>query len=150
MQQIGITNSVLKRILENSFMDDNGRNAINKEVFDIIKQYPLFGHGLFYDRVAIGGYTHNYITELIINFGIPVGATLSLVFIVRMTNLVRRYIEDKFGFTFVIMLVAMTIGYLMWSSSYLHSQIFFLTIGLFMNKGIITKIGSKENETVEL
>lgn len=99
----------------------------------LLKSSTLFGHGLFGDRVILGGtYAHNLFIEWIAAFGLLGGGCLSLVYI---TILIWGYkYADKQ--TRKLMLVSIPNGLigLMFSNSFLAQQpAFYVLLGLCVN-----------------
>lgn len=65
-----INSRTILLILDGSIDSDSGRDVIYNTVIDYILQNPLYGYGLFADRVFTGSYCHNIFLEMFLNFGI--------------------------------------------------------------------------------
>jgi len=131
--EIGITNSVIERILNGTLTEQNGRDVIYNTMMELVKDKPIIGYGLFFDRTVFGAYAHNIIIELWINFGFLLGSLFIIATMFNTIKIINTNMKNDFVFVFIIMVIIMSLGQLLISGSYLENTYFFLLIGLFFN-----------------
>jgi hypothetical protein len=138
---LGIINGAIKRLLEGTITDDSGRNAITQKVMGAVKEHPVVGNGIFSDRVLLGNndYTHNLISEVLMDFGIIFGTIALVVFAFYLIRLFYLARKDSFRFMFLLSLAALSVGQLLVSGSYLEEPFFFMLIGVMMNSRFFPK-----------
>lgn len=125
-----IDSYTLKRIEAGEFLNDSGRSVIQDKV---IARYNLFGHGLYGDRVLSGGsYAHQFIIEIISQFGYVFGfPILAVVFVIIARGLLAN---DKHLRNLVIVFLSTGLFKLFFSSSYLNQEpAFYILLGLCIN-----------------
>ena len=126
--QLGFSTRILDRFLEGTLLISQSRNQNYDIVNKLITSGPLWGSGLYADRVAIGTYTHNIILEILLNYGILFGSVLIVVIVFfYIRSVVNARFENER--MFIIVLILSTTGKLMMSKSYLEDPMFWLTIG---------------------
>lgn len=110
----------------------NGRVDVYSQAFAMISANPLWGCGIFGDRI-FAAYSHNLFVELLLDFGIPFGFFFVCFIIVNVvkTIVVARKKLGEDGFVFVVIIFLAVYGQLMVSSSYLQYPLFFASMGLF-------------------
>ena len=82
MPRIGMSNRVFTSMATNAFIsyeNSSERDIIIRKLLDAINDSDTFGYGLCGSWNISGGYSHNYILDMIISFGIPVGSLLILL-----------------------------------------------------------------------
>ena len=125
-KMLGINSRTLEMISEDELLThDSGRGDIWANTWELIKQRPLFGSGVWADRQAFDIFCHNVILELLVDFGF-VGTILVLGFlIVKQLNIYLRI--PKNHKVLYIMFFAPCLS-LMVSGSYLTS----FNVGLYL------------------
>ena len=103
----------------------------------LIKQFNLIGHGIYSDRLILGGvYAHNLFVEWIYDFGLIIGSLLSIYFIWNVLS--KCWIVFRTDIMSLKIILASCISVIlckyMVSSSYLHSPEFWYLLGLIINK----------------
>ena len=132
LENIGVSNRIVDKFLEEELLDDSGRGNITEKIFSALKESPLFGYGFFADRAVLNGqYCHNIFYEFLINFGIEFGGIL---FISLVTILVVSLFRRKENPALFIMLLCVGFVKLFLSSSYIVDPMFFMLLGAALTK----------------
>lgn len=81
LESQGFSSRTLELYLSGELNTDNGRNDITNQIMRGIKQNP-YGWGMFGDRVITNGetYAHNFIREVIVDFGVVFGPFILVCF----------------------------------------------------------------------
>lgn len=124
-----------------------GRIALNTDraeiwvdMFNYIKQKPVFGWGLSGELNFMHSYPHNLFIEIIMHYGIPIGAFVGVVLIIiALSTLFRKTDND-------VNIILFSSGFmpLMLSSTYTQEPLFWIYIAISfasayaMNKGRLT------------
>ena len=141
---LNLSDRLVSKLLAGTFLEDTARN----QLFDIAKTYvlnhPLIGTGIISDRLvvaklmgertseAIGWYPHNIVAEIMMQFGIVIGAVLLSV----ISLLIGKALLKESSTTekdVVCIFVAIGIVPLMVSESYITNGLFFALMGLCVN-----------------
>ena len=128
--KLNIDSRTINLIVNGEFLNNSGRDAIQRAMID---EFNLFGHGIFGDRfIGKGSYAHNFIIEIITQFGYIFGGTILIGFFfllfkgigtknIRLRNLVIIFLSAGF---FKLLL----------SGSYLNQEpCFYVLLGLCVN-----------------
>lgn len=112
----------------------SGREYIYKTIIEWISQHPIVGFGIAGDRRILAGnavYSHNFILEIIGNYGVPIGIFILFTLI----SLIVKSITMKAYFKSELVLIWCCLGFihLMVSSSYLIEMKFWILMGLLIN-----------------
>ena len=92
---------------------------------------PVLGFGILGDRQFLsGGFVHNFIIEIITDFGFGVG----IIFIIFIAVEMIRSIFNKRKQDAVFLIGCLTIIQLLFSSSYLIKSEFFILFGFLIAK----------------
>lgn len=122
----------------------NGRDIIAANLLQIAVNGPFWGNGLCADRIYsdffdTNTYAHNIALEMWVEFGIVPGSLLMLailaLFLVSLKKCSTR--DEKI---FLLVMFVSGIGTLLFSNSYLNSNMFFLSIGVFISYARKTSI----------
>lgn len=129
----------LSSILNGDFFNSEGRVSRYTAVTQSIARFP-FGYGLFGDRYCVyeslgfADYTHNFVLELLCDFGILFGTLIvSFIFISTFKCLTSDF--DPI----YISLFAYSIFGLLFSGTMFTSTIFFVLMGITIRKLFVTK-----------
>lgn len=79
-----------------TFFSSSSRITIWKKCLYTIKENPFFGNGIGADRVIIGdvgGYAHNFLIELWIDYGIIIGTFFCMIYLIAIIKLLKT--EEK-------------------------------------------------------
>jgi hypothetical protein len=119
----------LSMIRDGGLTDDSNRLSIFSLVFRGIMDSPVWGHGIYGDRLILEGYySHNFFLEFLYNFGIYLGTFLiTLLFYKFGGSLVRL---NAVGKKMLLMFFCFCFVPLMYSKSYLNDPGFGLFIGI--------------------
>ena len=80
----GLYTDVIDKILNYGITYGNGRDTIWKKDFEYISQHWLMGGGIGVDRAIFnnsGAYAHNFVIELLMDFGIIFGTALVIIIV---------------------------------------------------------------------
>lgn len=135
----GFNVRIFEYLLSGNLMDDNGRDFLTEKVFEMIRNHPLIGNGIYSDRLATsslswlageGSYVHNIVYELWCDFGYIIGTLLLVVFIYWAIKTYKNNFGDNdFRAIFCILMFSYVMKLLM-SSSYLSEPGFWLCLGM--------------------
>lgn len=134
----GFNVRIFEYLLSGNIMDDNGRDYLTERVFEMIRNRPLMGNGIYSDRLATsylswlsgeGSYVHNIIYELWCDFGYIIGSLLLIIFVWMAIRTWKNERNTDFRTIFLLMMLA-NIGRLMMSSSYLELSGFWVCLGI--------------------
>jgi len=113
-------------LVENEkIMESEGRYMVYKKAISII---DYFGHGVFSDRVLLQNvsdstYCHNWILEILVNFGWIFGLLIVLFLIFFLFKLIKKRPSNDVNYTFMIYFsLTMLLSKYMLSGSYLDSS----------------------------
>ena len=126
---LGIYSRSIYLLLSNEFITHNsGRDVFYEKILSYLKEYPIFGNGLWGDRVILeGAYSHNLILELTVNFGIFLGPIIIATLIYLMVKVwLKSDIESKKIF---LLFICSGLIPLFVSGSYLKSAEFWIFLG---------------------
>ncbi len=130
LSDFSIKSRVLKKLVEGGMSDPAGRESYYESGINKIIQSPIYGYGLYGDRMFYESYVHNIFLEFLIDFGIPVGCfTLFLLSIISLSRFCRLKGKDK---DFFVLVAMGSIFPLFASGSYLISFSFFFFLGVLM------------------
>ncbi len=118
----------------------SGREDIYNVLIGKILDRPIIGHGIRGDVVILDGkgFSHNFIIEIFINYGLIMGPILiSLILFLLIKGL-----SSKNTYMLKLVLIWFSIGFvhLMVSSSYLIDFKFWTFLGILLNKAISPKL----------
>lgn len=124
----------VQTIVEGEFFEPSGRLTIWKLSWRAFADSPLLGQGVFGDRAYVGqnfvwGYSHNFILEMMSQFGI-LGLLFILAYLFYVVRLLIRE-ENPQKKLLLILLVAMC-SKLLVSDSYLFNEHFWMLSGLLL------------------
>ena len=105
----------------------SGRDSIIQSVWSEIIQSPLLGIGLAGDsRISGGSYVHNFIIEIMGNFGIPIGILL-LCILMSIVFTTLRFSKD---YNLIALWLCLGLVHLMVSGSYIIDIKFWILLGI--------------------
>lgn len=142
-----ISSRTLSLLLSGHLTSDSGRMTIYSKVWESIIDKPFWGYGLFSDRVLLGNintevYAHNLFLEVFHNFGILAGGLI--IVIITMLSIKIYFNLTKTHKTFFITVAIYSLLPLMFSGSYLTSNLFALYLGM------ISLFSQKEQKEVDI
>ncbi len=142
--RLGLSIRIFERLMGGEITESAGRDRIREQLLEAIQKRPLTGSGLYSDRVLLGGgYSHNIVLELWIDFGIILGTLLLAAMILV---LFRGYIKaaNKNEKGMILSLIFTSLFKLIFSGSYLNESFLFLAFGLSV--GIVYAAKQKRNQ----
>lgn len=136
--KLGYKSRITNFLMSGDFFESQGRNEI---YLKLIENLNLLGYGIYGDWLFIGVYAHNWILELLIQFGIVLGLILifSLFFLVLKSIFFAAKTKNKTYALFLIYFISILFTKFLLSASYLSSQEFWLLLGIIlMPKGLLS------------
>ena len=125
----GFTIASLQKVLYYTDMS-NGRNDVFSYGVQLIKDSPIVGYGIYYDR-GLYSYVHNFVLEVLIDFGLIIGCIICVLVVVCSIKMIRYCMKtNKSSLSIALILILFNLGKLMVSSSYLNEPLFWFFIGL--------------------
>lgn len=124
LDKIGWSSRTLTLLLSDN-IQSSGRDYLFTKSWELIKENPIFGYGIFGDRVYLNGfYSHNIFLELSINFGLLIGSAISIILV---GFSVYTWVIDRDD----VAILLFSVGFipLLISGSYLTSLTFWLYMG---------------------
>ena len=128
-QRIGMSVRVFERLMNGSFFISDSRNALSSGVWAALKEKPFTGYGIAGDWGIIGVYSHNFVLEMLVSYGLILGSILcGAVFWI----FYRGYTKAKIGELQDLILLFLCAAFLklFLSNSYLLEENFFLLLGI--------------------
>lgn len=141
-ESYGMSMSFFNR-LSDDITDSNGRDSLYGQLLSYIKSSPLFGYGLGADRNLVGNYSHNFVLELIISFGIIIGVIISLSLVILV---IKSFVstKDSNQRAFILILIGPSFIKLSLSGSFLMEPYLFFIIGYCMSLRYHNQIATQE------
>ena len=111
----------------------SGRELIYLDLIKYIRLSPIIGYGLAGDVYLLGGdgFAHNFILEILINFGFIFGGGIFLSLIILIYKGLKS--SDYLNVELIIIFFSLGLTHLLVSSSYLIDFKFWIFIGLILN-----------------
>ena len=143
LAQFNISSRALSKLADETLFDASNRESIYSLSRRVITNNGAAVSGLFADRFYLRqyhgfiAYAHNFIYEILIDFGLAAGAVMVLVIL---TGIFRGFIHCKKEYrSFFATIMIISVAKLTVSSSFLIETGTFVFIGLLFNKSIKTK-----------
>lgn len=141
-----IENRIIEKLLEQEFFDGSGRENILASVRNAIMEKPIFGSGIYADRVRFGTYAHNFFYELLLHFGCIVGF---IIFIVVTLQVCKAIFTSKNSYNVIAILCVSCIYVKLYvSGSYLEEPNFFLMLGIVFSTTTIEPVAKVDGKRV--
>lgn len=133
-----VDNSYILSSLKNGTFFQSTRSTIYKNSLEMILEKPVFGWGLAGEFFILGTYPHNFFLEIMIDFGILLGAAFS-IYVIYKTIIAFKTQQNNIKELLAILLCA---GFFptMLSGSW------FLEWKLFLFWGLVFSVTSKKNK----
>lgn len=132
-REIGMSERIINKLLSGSFFVSSGRNTLRSTVVNGIFENPVLGYGIAGDRALIGIYVHNLLLEMLVSFGVILGAMLFVSLVILLVMGYRRA-SSKQAQKLILLLFCTVIIKLFMSSTYLEEELFFLLLGICVNQ----------------
>lgn len=137
LEILGMESRTMEMLFGNELFSTSTRDYIYELSIYYIKNNLYNIQGLFADRYLLRltdewmAYPHNLILELMIDFGVVIGALLSIIiFIQYAIQIIKSNLEKR---TVIGILATIVIIRLMVSSSYMIEGLFYTVVGLLLN-----------------
>ena len=127
-ESYGMSTSIMDRMASGEIVDSNGRDFIYASALKYLSSEGLLGGGMGIDRVVLGTYAHNFVLELLMDFGIFFGGIIVVgIFILIIRSFIKtQSLEVK---AFIAVLCGRGLIHMLLSGSYIEDGHFFLLIG---------------------
>lgn len=138
MDYIGFDSRVVSFLMSSDFAESYGRNVLYENMLNRISESPLWGYGIFGDRilnrdfVGLAGYAHNIFLELLIDFGILGGILFSCTYLFACMFFLVKSRKNVFIYGLYVAILSSTFVKLLVTGSYLTEQNFYLLVGGFI------------------
>ncbi|PWM20832.1 MAG: hypothetical protein DBX97_03070 [Collinsella tanakaei] len=134
LEGFGYSSRLIEKILDQSMDGNIFEFSDRAEILEnSIEHIGTFGKGVYGDWVINGGvYSHNFIIEILVQYGIVLGALILLLFVLFLIYTVKKSFRQKNSFLRFMQFAffAVLLGKMMVSSSYLIDQAFWLFISM--------------------
>ncbi len=142
---LNLSTRVLERLKERTFFADNSRIEIIEVSLKILIENPLFGTGIGAERIVIankfginsydqiiGWYPHNIFIEILLHFGVVIGAILIIMLVFAQ---IKTLISCRDSIKKSVYSIFFIIGFfpLLFSGTYTESKLLFFFLGLIIN-----------------
>lgn len=148
LSDMGISSRTVQRFLSNTATYDNGRYKLFSMVWEKVN---VLGYGPFSDQFYFGegNYAHNFILELLFDFGLFGGALIIIVLVFKFVKILKWSAYSQWYEIFVV-LFSYCFGRLIFSGTFWTETNFWLLLGvgyvyLRDAKGKITDEKNKKN-----
>ena len=125
LSRYGMSTRIIDMLLENEYLSHtSGRDRIFKLLLQKISEKPILGYGIFGEE-QFGVLAHNIALEIIMYYGIPIGATIIIAYIV---TALRAYFKsnNKYAKDLILLFFVMTVVRAPFGGSHLSYYFFFL------------------------
>lgn len=124
-----ISSRTLTLILQGDFTDDSGRMGIRETIMEHV---GLFLKGLYADRKIADIYSHNIVVELLIDYGVFLGALLIIILVAIVVR--SFYCSNHENRILLCALFAAGLMKLFFSGSFLNGEpVFYIYLGVCLN-----------------
>ena len=136
----GFSTRLLGLVSKDDVLNATGRVEIKDYVIELIKNHPLTGVGLGFDRIyinnhfgnsvseVIGDYPHNLFLELLLQYGIIIGGII-IILLFRTIILAFKRSRNLESRNMLLAFMAIGLFPLLFSGSYLNAPLFFAFLG---------------------
>lgn len=145
LNKFNVSSRFFTSLLNNSLIQSSGRELIRSAILLGLRDRPVFGYGLFGDRLITGTYgyytftyAHNLFLELLSNFGYFLGIILIIVLIYQIFKLLHSKKEKYFEMV-LFSILPFGLFQLFFSGSWLTNTLFFMLCGLMLSNRIHPK-----------
>ncbi len=128
--KLGMSTRALDLFIRGDFISHlSGRDVLINKSLEMIKMRPILGYGLWGEYKILQDYPHNYFIEVIVHFGVIIGALLIVTYIVICLTGYFRAKSNSLKDMILIMGIY-TFVHGMVSGSYLQDSSVFFLLGL--------------------
>lgn len=136
IETLGYSSRTLTKLLEGSILEDSGRSLLVSTSLDMIKNNWWIGYGAYGDRYVIGefmatGYCHNFILELLIDYGVIMGGAILIWF---SYNSAKMMFSSRYGaWRQIYIILFVCCCKLLLSSSYWYCELLWMALAVIRN-----------------
>lgn len=138
LDYFGFNSRVVNYLQSSDFVESQGRNRLFENMLNRITDSPLYGYGIFGDRVLnrdflqVSGYAHNLFLEIFIDFGLFVGILLSGLYLFSCFFFLIQSRKNSLIYCLFISIFSSIFIKILVTGSYLTDQFFYLLLGGFV------------------
>lgn len=127
LESLGISSRTVRRFITGTATFDNGRIQLFSNIFDKVN---LFGHGPFSDQYYFGegNYAHNFILEVLFDFGFLGGFMVISILCFNFVKLLRL-VEESPWFEIFVVFFSYCFGRLLLSGTFWNETNFWMLLG---------------------
>lgn len=148
LQNHNIENRIIEKLLNDDIFNSSGRDNILLVIRSSIEKHPIVGSGIFADRYLINSYAHNFLYELMLNFGVIIGGFLFALIIIMVLKALFSKTASKEFLTIAITIVSFIYVKLFLSGSYIMEPTFFLMLGILSSYQKEERISDESYEEI--
>ena len=89
LDDLGVYSRTLAMAVDGGMTESDGRNYIYNKSMDALWNNPILGVGVYGDRILLGGYCHNILLEILLDFGLFLGLPILLIFVYIGVNAIK-------------------------------------------------------------
>ena len=131
--KFGIYSRTLVTLSSGTFTESSGRNLIYSQILDSFFKDPFKIRGINADYALTGIYSHNFMLELLYEFGIILGLMIIIaLFIIIIISLHRKNSSPKTQL--LLLSLSVWLPYLTISSTIWVTPYFWLFLGIYLNR----------------
>ncbi len=142
LSKFNLNSRILNSLISGSVELDFGRNMMWKNAIKLILMHPLIGNGIYVDRSIYGIYCHQFVLEMLLNFGVVLGLIIIFIFIKNIINMLFLCKNEIWKLIFIVFL-SMTLIRLNISSSFWQDTNFWACIAIVVNYHEDSKLNKK-------
>lgn len=129
---LGLGSRMLDTLIQGGVELDLGRNRLYEMVYEMIRENPIMGAGIYADRALGGIYCHQIILEFLLNFGVILGGVFLLIIAYYCMVMLFRCKNSDWKLLFMIFF-SMCFIRLNVSSSYWCDTNFWVCVAIVVN-----------------
>jgi len=130
MKKYGIRSYTLTQLVSKEFLTSNSRIELFLYYFNLIKQKPLMGWGVWGGYIAEGLGPHNIIIEFLLAFGVVLGTFFSMLFIAFIIRTMFFLRKTEYIYDLSLIYCSANITMLLSAGNFLKRPDLFIFIGL--------------------
>lgn len=132
VQKYDINSRTINYFIEESTVLDKGRNDSWETTWELIKEKPIIGNGAYSDRYYFNIYCHQFILEIMLNFGMLFGSMILVILLFGTIKMLIKCNDRNYRLIFIIFFSA-TCFKLTVSSSFWIDSTFWACIASYVN-----------------
>jgi len=144
LNNIGIYSRSVQLLLEGEFVSSDGRLDIYTQLINDIVNNPLAIRGVNAEYNVVNIYAHNFIIEILYQFGIIIGSIINGFIIYIVIKAMNMSISHNID-SMTIIFLSVWFPYLLLSSSIWITNYFWVFLGIYLNRNLNNSYTSKNS-----